>query len=78
MRRPGSQASKVARGSVPRQSTEGTEYQSWRSLADRPVVAVRPLLSGVAVERRGRLIGNVQSINRGRGPREEASEHAEA
>ena len=54
---------------MPRQSTEGTEYQSWRSLADRPVVAVRPLLSGVAVERRGRLIGNVQSINRGRGPR---------
>ena len=36
-----------------------------RSLADRPVVAVRPLLSGVAVERRGRLIRNVQSVNRG-------------
>jgi len=36
-----------------------------RSPADRPVVAVRPLLSGVAVERRGRLIRNVQSVNRG-------------
>ena len=36
-----------------------------RSLADRPVVAVKLLLSGVGVERRGRLIRNVQSINRG-------------
>src|SRR5436309_14709811 len=36
-----------------------------RSLADRLVVAVRPLLSGVAVGRTGRLIGDVQSINRG-------------
>ena len=39
--------------------TEGTEYQSRRSLADRPVVAEKPLLAGVAVERRGRLTGNV-------------------
>src|SRR3954462_14107058 len=37
-----------------------------RSLADRPVVAVKPLLAGVAVEPRGRLIRNVRSINRGR------------
>jgi hypothetical protein len=36
-----------------------------RSLADRPVVAVKLLLSGVGVERRGRLIGNVDSFNRG-------------
>ena len=58
----------VARGSVPRRRTEGTEYRWRRSLADRPVVAVKFLLSGVGVERRGRLIGNVQSINRGEGP----------
>src|SRR5512132_1190382 len=36
-----------------------------RSLADRPVVAVKSLLAGVAVEPRGRLIRNVRSINRG-------------
>ena len=36
-----------------------------RSLADRLVVAVKLLLSGVGVERRGRLVRNVQSINRG-------------
>ena len=48
-----------------------------RSLADRPVVVVKLLLSGVGVERRGRLIRNVNSINRGCVPREEASEHAE-
>src|SRR6516165_630372 len=37
-----------------------------RSLANRPVVAVRLLLSGVGVERRGRLVRNVQSNNRGK------------
>jgi hypothetical protein len=52
---------------VPRQAPEGIEYQSRCSLADRPVVAVRPLLSGVGVEPRGWLIGNVQSVNRGVG-----------
>jgi hypothetical protein len=52
--------------------TEGIEYRSRRSLADRPVVAVKLLLAGVGVERRGRLIGNVDSINRGRRSREEA------
>ena len=36
-----------------------------RSLADRLVVAVKRLLAGVGVERRGRLIRNVDSINRG-------------
>jgi hypothetical protein len=40
-------------------ATEGIEYQSWRSLADRPVVAVRSLLAGVGVERRGRLTRRV-------------------
>ena len=44
--------------------TEGTEYRSRRSLADWPVVAEKQLLAGVAVERRGRLIGDVDSINR--------------
>ncbi len=34
-----------------------------RSPADRPVVAVRSLLAGVAVKPRGRLIRNVDSIN---------------
>ena len=48
---------------MPRRTPEGTEYQLRRSLADRPVVAVKPLLAGVAVERRGRLIGDVDSIN---------------
>jgi hypothetical protein len=62
----------VARGSVSRQNTEGTEYQSRRSLADRLVVAVKRLLAGVGVERRGRLTRNVQSFNRGVVPREEA------
>src|SRR3954453_4837057 len=38
-----------------------------RSLADRPVVAVKSLLAGVAVEPRGRLIRNVRSNNRGCG-----------
>ena len=40
-------------------ATEGIEYQSRRSLADRPVLAEKLLLAGVAVEQRGRLIGNV-------------------
>ena len=39
-----------------------------RSLADRPVLAVKSLLAGVGVERRGRLTRNVVSINRGLGP----------
>jgi hypothetical protein len=55
----------VARGSVPRWRTEGIEYQLGRSLADRLVLAVKLLLSGVGVERRGRLVRNVRSINRG-------------
>jgi hypothetical protein len=55
----------VARGSVPTAETGGIEYQSRRSLADRPVVAEKPLLAGVAVERRGRLTRNVISNNRG-------------
>jgi len=38
-----------------------------RSLADRLVVAVKLLLAGVGVERRGRLTRNVDSINRGFG-----------
>jgi hypothetical protein len=46
--------------------TGGAEYRLRRLLADRPVVAVRPLLSGVAVEPRGRLIRNVDSFNQGR------------
>jgi hypothetical protein len=33
-----------------------------RSLADRPVVAVKLLLAGVAVERRGRLTRNVHVV----------------
>jgi hypothetical protein len=52
---------------VPRQKTEGIEYRSRRSLADRPVVAGKPLLAGVVVERRGRLIRNDESINQGFG-----------
>jgi hypothetical protein len=62
----------VARGSVSRRNTEGTEYQSRRSLADRLVVAVKRLLAGVGVEPRGRLTRNVQSFNRGVVPWEEA------
>ena len=53
----------VARGSVPTAETEGIEYRSRRSLADRLVLAVKLLLAGVVVERRGRLIGDVDSIN---------------
>ena len=54
----------VARGSVPTAETGGIEYRLRRSLADRLVVAAKPLLAGVVVERRGRLIGDVESINR--------------
>ena len=36
-----------------------------RSPADRPVVAGKPLLAGVGVEPRGRLIWTVRSFNRG-------------
>jgi RNA-directed DNA polymerase len=43
-----------------------------RSPADRPVVAMRPLLAGVVVEPRGRLTRNVDSFNRGVVPWEEA------
>jgi hypothetical protein len=50
---------------VPRQNTEGIEYRSRRSLADRPVVAEKLLLAGVGVERRGRLTRDVQSTNQG-------------
>jgi hypothetical protein len=57
---------RAARGSVPTADTEGIEYRLRRSLADRPVLAVKLLLAGVVVERRGRLIGDVESINRGR------------
>ena len=56
----------VARGSLPTAETEGIEYQSRRSLADRPVVAVKPLLAGVAVEPRGRLTRNVHFDQPGR------------
>jgi hypothetical protein len=38
-----------------------------RWLADRLVVVVKPVLAGVGVERRGRLIRNVVSINQGFG-----------
>jgi len=61
---------------VPTAETGGIEYRLRRSLADRLVlVAVKPLLAGVVVERRGRLIGDVDSINRtlwGLGGSEEA------
>jgi hypothetical protein len=69
---------RVARGSVPTAETGGIEYQSRRSLADRPVVAERSLLAGVGVERRGRLIRNVDSFNRGEMSWEEAKQHAKA
>jgi len=53
------------RGSVPTAETGGIEYRSRRSLADRLVVALKLLLAGVGVERRGRLTRNVVSSNRG-------------
>jgi hypothetical protein len=49
---------------VPTAETGGIEYRSRRLLADRLVLAVKLLLAGVVVERRGRLIGDVDSINR--------------
>jgi hypothetical protein len=52
--------------------TDGTEYQSRRSLADRLVVAMKRLLAGVGVEPRGRLTRNVGSFNQGRWSWEEA------
>jgi hypothetical protein len=48
---------------VPTAETGGIEYWSRRSLADRLVLAVKLLLAGVVVERRGRLICDVDSIN---------------
>jgi hypothetical protein len=50
---------------VPTAETGGIEYRSRRLLADRLVLAVKLLLAGVVVERRGRLTRNVGSINRG-------------
>jgi hypothetical protein len=62
--RPGLRVSTTAaRGSVPTAETGGIEYRLRRSLADRLVLAVKLLLAGVVVERRGRLIGDVDSIN---------------
>ena len=58
--------------------TEGIEYQSRRSLADRPVVAEKPLLAGVAVERRSRLTRNVVSVNRGVSSGRKREEHDRA
>ena len=49
---------------MPTAETGGIEYRLRRSLADRLVLAGKPLLAGVVVERRGRLIGDVESINR--------------
>ena len=49
---------------MPTADTGGIEYRLRRSLADRLVLAVKLLLAGVVVERRGRLIGDVDSINR--------------
>ena len=63
----------VARGSLPTAETEGTEYRSRRSPADRPVVAAKPLLAGVVVEPRGRLTRNVHFEQPGPESREEAN-----
>ena len=49
---------------MPTAETGGIEYRLRRSLADRLVLAMKLLLAGVVVERRGRLIGDVDSINR--------------
>src|SRR6266511_2610965 len=49
-----------------------------RSPAYRPVVAVNPLLSGVAGEPRGRLTRDVRFDQPGLRPREESREHAKA
>jgi hypothetical protein len=53
--------------------TGGIEYQLRRSLADRLVLAVKPLLAGVGVERRGRLTRNVWFDQPGRQLWEEAT-----
>jgi len=63
---------------VPTAETGGIEYRSRRLLADRPVLVVKLLLAGVGVERRGRLIRNVDSFNRGEMSWEEAKQHAKA
>ena len=68
---------RAARGSVPTADTGGMEYRLRRSLADRLVLAAKPLLAGVVVERRGRLIGDVESINQP-GGWEEARKHDKA
>jgi hypothetical protein len=49
---------------MPTAETGGIEYRLRRSLADRLVVAMKPLLAGVAVERRGRLTRMSMSFNR--------------
>jgi hypothetical protein len=51
---------------MPTAETGGIEYRSRRSLADRPVVAMKPLLAGVVVEPRGRLTRNVHFGQPGR------------
>jgi len=56
--RPGRMACGSREGEC-RGRNRGIEYRSRRLLADRPVLAEKPLLAGVAVERRGRLTGNV-------------------
>ena len=63
---------------MPTAETGGIEYRSRRLLADRPVLVVKLLLAGVGVERRGRLIRNVDSFNRGEMSWEEAKQHAKA
>jgi hypothetical protein len=50
---------------VPTAETGGIEYRLRRLLADRLVLAVKLLLAGVVVERRGRLIGMLMSFNQG-------------
>jgi RNA-directed DNA polymerase len=52
------------KGSVPRRKPKALSTGCGASLADRPVVAVKLLLAGVAVEPRGRLTRNVDSNNR--------------
>ena len=62
---------------MPTAETGGIEYRSRRLLADRLVLAVKLLLAGVAVERRGRLIGDDESNNQPKGW-EEARTHDRA
>jgi hypothetical protein len=55
IRRPGSQASKVARGSVPRRTPEGTEYRRGALLRDEGGTLGRLLCAGLATpEAQGR------------------------